>query len=193
MSLKRKGIKFFLPIARQTGLANVLLMKTYDKNPESERLIRFQDCDPFGHLNNSKYIDYMINVREDHLIEEYDLNVFLMAHRDKRSWIVGHNEIVYLKPSLVMEKIIISTRLIDFTERYVQAEMVMYDAKKSHVKAVLWTRFFHFDFGMGRAVSHADELMQMFEKLVIKLPVERVEERAKQLTKELKKNEAVCC
>lgn len=161
-------------------------MKTYNKQPESNRLIRFQDCDPFGHLNNSKYIDYMINVREDHLVEEYDLNVFLMAHRDKKSWIVGQNEIAYLKPSLVMEKVKVQTRLIDFTERYVQAEMVMYDAKKTHVKAVLWTKFFHFDFGLGRAVNHTDELMSLFKEVHINLPVDRVEERAKMLSRDLK-------
>ncbi|MCE7992149.1 MAG: acyl-CoA thioesterase [Roseivirga sp.] len=168
-------------------------MNTSNKNPESERLIRFQDCDPFGHLNNSKYIDYMINVREDHLVEEYDLNVFLMAHRDKRSWIVGQNEIAYLKPSQVMEKVIIQTRLIDFTERYVQAEMVMYDAKKTHVKAVLWTKFFHFDFSLGKAVAHTEELMKMFGELHIGLPTDRVEERAKQLSKDIRKSEAICC
>ena len=162
-------------------------MKTYNKTPESERLIRFQDCDPFGHLNNSKYIDYMINVREDHLIEEYDLNVFRMAHQDKRSWIVGQNEIAYLKPSLVMEKVMIQTRLIDFTDRYVQAEMVMYDQRKTHVKAVLWTRFFHFDFGLGRAMTHSDELMELFKAVHMPLSADRVEQRAKMLAKDLKK------
>ena len=160
-------------------------MKTYNKNPESERIIRFQDCDPYGHLNNSKYIDYMINVREDHLIEEYDLNVFRMAHIEKRSWLVGQSEIAYLKPSVVMEKVIIQTRLIDFSDRFVQAEMVMYDKRKSHVKAVLWTKFFHFDFKLGKAAKHTKEMMTLFESLKQGLPVDRVEQRAKMLSKEL--------
>ena len=166
-------------------------MKTYNKTPESQKLIRFQDCDPFGHLNNSKYIDYMINVREDHLIEEYDLNVFRMAHQDKRSWIVGQNEIAYLKPSLVMEQVTIQTRLIDYTDRYVQAEMVMYDKHKTHVKAVLWTRFFHFDFGLGRAIAHSEELMELFKSVHMPLPVDRVEQRAKMLARDLKKEVVV--
>ncbi|MGB0837938.1 MAG: acyl-CoA thioesterase, partial [Flavobacteriaceae bacterium] len=38
--------------------------------------IRFQDCDPFNHLNNGKYIDYFVNAREDHLLEFYNLNLF---------------------------------------------------------------------------------------------------------------------
>jgi len=37
--------------------------------------IRFQDCDPFNHLNNSKYIDYFINTREDQLLEYYGLEI----------------------------------------------------------------------------------------------------------------------
>ena len=153
--------------------------------------IRFQDCDPYGHLNNSKYIDYMINVREDHLINEYDLNVFLMAHEQKRSWIVGQNEIAYLKPSLIMEKVVIQTRLIDYTERYVQAEMVMYNADKTQVKAVLWTRFFHFDFAMGRAVSHSEKLMELFKEVHVPLEVDRVEKRARMLAAALKETVAV--
>lgn len=161
-------------------------MTTFNKAPESKRLIRFQDCDPYGHLNNSKYIDYMINVREDHLINEYDLNVFLMAHEQKRSWIVGQNEIAYLKPSLIMEKVVIQTRLIDYTERYVQAEMVMYDAAKTHIKAVLWTKFFHFDFAIGRAVTHSEDLMGLFKSVHVPLKVDRVELRARMLASDLK-------
>ena len=161
-------------------------MTTLNKTPESKRLIRFQDCDPYGHLNNSKYIDYMINVREDHLINEYDLNVFLMAHEQKRSWIVGQNEIAYLKPSLIMEEVVIQTRLINYTERFVQAEMVMYDAKKTHVKAVLWTKFFHFDFAVGRAVTHSEKLMSLFEMVHMPTEVDRVEKRARMLAADLK-------
>lgn len=29
--------------------------------------VRFSDCDPIGHLNNVKYLDYMFNAREDHV------------------------------------------------------------------------------------------------------------------------------
>ena len=41
------------------------------QEPESKVAIRFQDCDPFAHLNNAKYIEYFINAREDHLIQAY--------------------------------------------------------------------------------------------------------------------------
>ena len=33
--------------------------------------VRFSDCDPIGHLNNVKYIEYMLNAREDHVESFY--------------------------------------------------------------------------------------------------------------------------
>lgn len=165
-------------------------MTQLDKVPIGNRTIRFQDCDPFGHLNNSKYIDYMINVREDHLMNDYGLNVFAMAQVDKRAWLVGHNEIAYLKPASVMEEVVIQTALIDFTDRYVKAEMVMMDKSKSHVKAVLWTKFYHFDFKMGQGVQHHDELMILFDELKIDVELDSVEQRARFLARGLKESTA---
>lgn len=159
---------------------------TQNKTPRSSRLIRFQDCDPFGHLNNAKYIDYMINVREDHLLHEYGLNVFAMAQIDKKSWLVGHNEIAYLKPAQVMEEVHVRTSLIDFTERYVKAEMVMMDKHESHIKAVLWTKFYHFDFKSGQGAQHTNEQLSLFEGLKIEIDQENVEQRARYLARSLK-------
>lgn len=161
-------------------------MTDLNKTPIGTRMIRFQDCDPYGHLNNAKYIDYMINAREDHLMNEYGLNVFAMAQIDKRSWLVGHNEIAYLKPAQVMEEVKIQTALIDFTEKYVKAEMIMTDKKSLHVKAVLWTKFYHFDFKEGQGINHSDDMLELFERLKIDITHESVEKRARFLARSLK-------
>lgn len=166
-------------------------MTKLNKTPIGHRTIRFQDCDPYGHLNNAKYIDYMINVREDHLMNEYGLNVFAMAQIDKRSWLVGHNEIAYLKPANVMEEVCIQTALVDFTEKYVKAEMAMMDKEQSHVKAVLWTKFYHFDFKTGQGVQHHDELLGLFDSLKIEIGQDNVEQRARFLARELRASAAV--
>lgn len=166
-------------------------MTDLDKTPLGTRMIRFQDCDPYGHLNNAKYIDYMINVREDHLMSEYGLNVFAMAQIDKRSWLVGHNEITYLKPAQVMEEVKIQTALIDYTEKYVKAEMVMMDKNSTHVKAVLWTKFYHFDFKEGQGAKHSDEMLELFERLKIDVVQESVEKRARFLARSLRETATV--
>ena len=50
-------------------------MAELQKTWESKHLIRFPDCDPFNHLNNSRYLDYFINAREDHLIKFHQFNI----------------------------------------------------------------------------------------------------------------------
>ena len=40
-------------------------MNAYNKTPESTRIVRFQDCDPYGHLNNAKYIDYLLRLLQN--------------------------------------------------------------------------------------------------------------------------------
>ena len=53
------------------------------KELESEVVARFQDCDPFGHLNNARYMDYLINAREDQLIHFYQINIYQHAEQTK--------------------------------------------------------------------------------------------------------------
>jgi acyl-CoA thioester hydrolase len=50
-----------------------------EKILESQMLVRFSDCDPFNHLNNSRYIDYIINAREDQLLKYYEFDIYKMA------------------------------------------------------------------------------------------------------------------
>lgn len=47
-----------------------------EKILESQSLVRFQDCDPFNHLNNAAYLNYLVNAREDQLIEAYGINIY---------------------------------------------------------------------------------------------------------------------
>ncbi len=157
-----------------------------NKSPESKATIRFQDCDPFGHLNNSKYIDYMFNAREDQLINEYGLNLFEMAQFTKKGWVSARTEIVYLKPAYVMEEVVIQTRLVDYSERHVTAEAIMYDKNKKHIKSVMWAKFFHFDLASQKGITHSDEFMDLFAKMHDPVIAEKIDQRGINLSKALK-------
>jgi acyl-CoA thioesterase FadM len=157
-----------------------------NKAPESKATIRFQDCDPFGHLNNSKYIDYMFNAREDQLISEYGLNLFEMAQFTKKGWVSAKNEIVYLKPSFVMEEVVIQTRLVDYSEKHVTAEAIMFDKNKKQIKALLWAKFFHFDLASKKGITHSEEFMSLFKKIHDPVIADAVDQRAINLSKALK-------
>lgn len=49
------------------------------KTPESRVKVRFPDCDPFNHLNNSRYLDYIMTARGDQLIEHYGFDIYRLA------------------------------------------------------------------------------------------------------------------
>jgi len=122
--------------------------------------IRFNDCDPLGHLNNGRYIDYMLNAREDHLSQYYHLSL-PQFHRQGLAWVVKSHEIQYLRPAYYNEKVTIVSRLLELTDAYLLVEMVMYDEKMQTPKAVLWTNFTCVDPQTGRRKSHSPGFMEI--------------------------------
>ena len=139
--------------------------------------IRFQDCDPFNHLNNSKYIDYFINAREDHVQEEYGLDIFAMAREHNVSWLVSSHQIHFLRPAVLMEKVLIETQLIGFTAKSLHVEMSMWDEGRTKLKSILWTQFIHINLKTQRPVDHSPSLMQLFEGILQSLPAVSMTDR----------------
>src|SRR3712207_3781438 len=117
--------------------------------PLSSYVIRFQDCDPFGHLNNASYFNYLISAREDQLSEFYGFSMQSFLEKGL-GWVVGQHEIIYLKPARLYEKIWVKTTLIDFSDHLVQVEAQMLDEKQAQIKAVLWTKYYHVNISAGK-------------------------------------------
>lgn len=140
------------------------------KISESSHIIRFPDCDPFNHLNNSRYIDYLINAREDHLLKQYNFPIYQYAAETKTSWVVALNKIAYLSPAYLMEKVIIQSCIIQMNSSDILVEMLMWDAEKKKLKALLWTSFVHVDLKTQKRIGHNESLVQQFSNLVQALP-----------------------
>jgi len=152
-----------------------------EKNPESKSIIRFPDCDPFNHLNNSKYIDYFLNAREDQLSQHYNLDLYKIAAEKGIGWVVSEHNIVYLKPANLMETVVIQTRLISFNEKEVTVEFTMRNENKSSLKSILWTRFSHFNLATKKSEIHSEKFMDLFREVVVPLNVTGFEERVEEL------------
>lgn len=135
-----------------------------NKTPSSTYSVRFSDCDLFGHLNNARYIDYFLNAREDHLKEAYDLD---LTHFYKKGtgWVVGGHEISYLKPATYNEKITIQTALIQAAVDQLLVEMIMMNEDESHIKSVMWTRFYHVNLKTGQKENHGNEFMEFAQSV----------------------------
>lgn len=142
-----------------------------EKVLKTKRKIRFQDCDPFNHLNNAKYLDYFINAREDQVAEHYDLDVFKYFQTTGLSWVVLSNQISYIKPAFTMETVVIESQLIQYTESVLLVEMKMWNENETELKAILWTKFIQFDVQAKKVSTHSHDLMKLFQAIVV--PVEQ--------------------
>src|SRR5512147_1061 len=126
--------------------------------PESPRIlsstsiIRFQDCDPYAHLNNGRYLDYFMNAREDQLWKTYDFNIYEYSRTTGLGWVVTQNQIAYIRPALLMEEVIIESQLIESKGKFIKVEMRMFDAERK-LKSLLWAQFIHVDIRQAKSVN----------------------------------------
>jgi YbgC/YbaW family acyl-CoA thioester hydrolase len=151
-----------------------------NKNPSSLYTVRFGDCDPFGHLNNARYVDYFINAREDHLKESYSIHISDFAPQGI-SWLVGKHEISFLRPASYSEIVFITSSVIQATTEGLLVEMVMLDEKQTHLKALMWTKFIPVNIKTGKKEQHPESFME-FAKSIERTDIDINEGYQKRLT-----------
>lgn len=130
-----------------------------NKNPNSEYKIRFKDCDLFGHLNNSSYLDYFINAREDHLKDHYSLNL-TEYYKNDFAWLIGGHEIAYLRPAVYDEVVTIQSSLLYVDDNSLHIEILMMNQKQTHLKAIVRSKLIAVNTKTGRKEQHKPEFMQ---------------------------------
>lgn len=136
--------------------------------PESTVTIRFQDCDPFGHLNNARFIDYFINAREDQLIQFYDYDIYKLGKETQCNWVVAKHQIAYLAPVNYREEVRIRTSLIRFAETSLHMEGQMFRKDGLKLKSIIWTEYRYVSLGTGRPVPHSAEILDFLDKILLR-------------------------
>ncbi|SFS57348.1 acyl-CoA thioester hydrolase [Zhouia amylolytica] len=144
---------------------------------ESQTKIRFQDCDPFNHLNNGRYIDYFLNAREDQLLKYYNIDIFKIIREDKLGWVVSSSQLAYLKPVFTMEDIIITTELIRYSNKDLTVEAKMWNKDKTILKSLAWMNFVHFNLTSNQVNVHSETFMKLFKEVVSPIKENTFEER----------------
>lgn len=130
-----------------------------NKVPSSVYTVRFSDCDPLGHLNNGRFIDYFLNAREDHLQEHYSINL-KHFYNEGVSWVVNSHEITYLRPADYTERVRINSRVLHVAPDHLLVEMRMTDERETHLKSLMWSRFVPINVKTGRRENHSDSFME---------------------------------
>lgn len=134
--------------------------------PRTFYTIRFNDCDPLAHLNNSKYLDYFLNAREDHLKENYGIDLKEWTLRGL-GFVVSRHEIQYIRAATYNEVVCIESTLIGYGDNYLDVEMLMYDKDMQILKAILWSRFTHINSRTGKKDELNEEILGWVQQVLV--------------------------
>jgi YbgC/YbaW family acyl-CoA thioester hydrolase len=149
------------------GEQNMINEQALPKELETTATVRFQDCDPFRHLNNARYIDYFMDAREDQLAQFYDFRIFEVVQQTNQAWVVSKTQIAYLAPAAMMEQVLIRTRLIRLTDTVLVVEGMMLDSAGRRLKAVSWIEFTFISLQTGRPAPHPEAFMMRFQPVIV--------------------------
>lgn len=163
-------------------------MEELKKILESNMKIRFHDCDPFNHLNNSRYIDYIVTARGDQLLDQYDFDIYKLAREKGVGWVAAQTQISYISPANLMENVTIQTRLLNYSDKSLLLEGLMWNTNKTVLKSVMWTKLVHFSLLSQKSESHSEELMKLFSQIVNPLDKMKDFEERVQHVKPVNKN-----
>ena len=157
-----------------------------DKEISTKVKIRFSDCDPIGHLNNVKYLEYMLNAREDHVEEGYGFTYEEYTKKTGCTWITIQNEIAYLKEVRYNSKVVISSKTIEISDRISKVELLMKSEDEKTIHCVLWITVIYFNMKTRKSDVHPEETKNLFRKFLVDLDQKDFQSRATFLRKQNK-------
>ncbi|HMW39625.1 MAG: acyl-CoA thioesterase [Saprospiraceae bacterium] len=145
--------------------------------PESRVRIRFKDCDPMGHLYNTRFLDYCLEAREDHIIEHYALDLEQYATEQGHAWMVIHHEVAYLNEARRNEMVRIRSSMIHFEKKKIINEYQMWNDDMTQLKFLMWTGFLHVDLRIKKAADHGSDVLEMLGNIHLQIPQKDFKER----------------
>jgi len=157
-----------------------------EKEISTQVKIRFSDCDPIGHLNNVKYLEYMLNAREDHVEEFYGFTYEDYIKRTGCTWIAIQNEIAYLKEVRANSQVLVSSKTMEIQDRISKVEILMKSLDGKTIFAVLWITVIYFNMKTRQSEVHPEETKELFRKFLVDLDQKDFQSRAVYLRKQNK-------
>lgn len=139
--------------------------KDYQKTTASKVIIRFQDCDPLGHLNNAKYFDYYFNARDDQVPKLYEVDLVKFYKEYQSAWVIYNHNISYIRPAYPGEWVRIYSRLIAYDESTILLEYFMTDEKCEVLKNVLWSTMKFVDYQSGKRKVHEGAVLDFVKAI----------------------------
>lgn len=149
--------------------------------------IRFADCDPIGHLNNVKYLEYMLNAREDHVEQNYGFTYEQYTRETGCTWVTVQNEIAYLKEVRYNSIVQITSKTIFVDDLTAVVELLMKN-EDGTVHAVFWLTVIYFNMKTRRAEKMPQSTLDQFAHFLVDIDQKNFKERVGYFRIQNKKN-----
>ncbi len=164
--------------------------KNYQKTTEGYATVRFQDCDPLGHLNNARYFDYFLNSRADEIQKIYNFDTLDIFKQFGASWVIYNHNISFIRPAMMGEKVKIHSRIVFIDKYTIIIEFFMTNEAGTDLKNLLWSNMKFVDGKTGKLTEHPLELTTYLSAILYPVDInEGVQQRIKMLKIELMRSQ----
>ncbi len=140
-----------------------------EKEISTKVKVRFNDCDPIGHLNSVKYLEYMLNAREDHVEQFFGFTYEEYTRRTGCIWIATQMEIAFLQEVRYNTVVQISSKTIEVSDRISKLEILMKSEDGETIHAVLWMTIIYFNMKTRRSEYQPEDTKELFKKHLVEL------------------------
>lgn len=147
-----------------------------NKRPRVELVVKFSDCDPFGHLHNVRYLDCMFDGREQHVIDNYFLLRKEMRSR-QQNWVIAATDIRYLRPAACGDRLAVDSSIFQVSHVGVTLEIALIDPCSDSLKAILWSQLRYVDLVRGVVVRHPPHMQAFLEGVALDMPYAALTDR----------------
>jgi len=128
-----------------------------DGRPVSRRRVAFRDCDAFGILYNTRFLDYVMDTRFDHLIDHHGMDFLSHHYAGGGMFVIVSHQVSYFEPARAHEDVLVSTATIHVDAGSMLVEGAMTGADGRRLKFHQWTRLRVLDPKTGRASAITDD------------------------------------
>lgn len=135
-----------------------------DGRPTTKHRIAFKDCDLFGMLYNTRFLDYVLDARNEHLIDYHNVDFVKYHYEGGRTFVVAGHQVSYFEPGRAHEQVLVSTGIIfaDNHQMVLEGAMTSLDGKR--LKFHQWTRLKVLDPATGKAATITDAELDAIER-----------------------------
>jgi acyl-CoA thioester hydrolase len=150
-----------------------------DKIFQSVAAIRFSDCDPLGHLNNQRYMDYFLNAREDQLKKYLNFDIYEYAKLTGNIWVMFQNQITFIKPVYYNKDVLITSSMFRVTDKSIHVEMQMLNEDGTKLHAMVWMIAVHINMKNETSCPTPPDILETLMSRVEPIEQQDYQERVK--------------